>query len=77
MARDIQQAAETRAMTAGSFGLFLLMSLIWGATWIAIKAGVTAVPPILFAGVRYGLVAAVSQDWSRIVSWPVSLSLHM
>src|SRR3954471_13987933 len=39
--------------------LFLLMSLIWGATWIATKAGLTAVPPFFFGAARYVLVSAV------------------
>jgi len=37
--------------------LFLLMSLIWGTTWIAIKAGVSQLPPLFFAGARFFLVA--------------------
>lgn len=37
--------------------LFVLMSLIWGTTWIAIKAGVSQVPPLFFAGARFVLVA--------------------
>src|ERR1043165_2470739 len=39
--------------------LFLLMSLIWGATWIATKAGLTALPPFFFGAARYILVSAV------------------
>src|ERR1044071_4801121 len=39
--------------------LFILMSLIWGATWIATKAGLTAVPPFFFGASRYILVSAV------------------
>jgi drug/metabolite transporter (DMT)-like permease len=39
--------------------LFLLMSLIWGATWIATKAGIAAVPPFFFGAARYVLVSAV------------------
>ena len=39
--------------------LFLLMSLIWGVTWIATKAGIAAVPPIFFGAVRYTLVSIV------------------
>ena len=35
------------------------MSLIWGATWIATKAGVAAVPPFFFGAPRYILVSAV------------------
>jgi len=39
--------------------LFLVMSLIWGATWIATKAGIAAVPPFFFGAARYVLVSAV------------------
>src|SRR3954471_1401443 len=37
--------------------LFLIMSLIWGATWIATKAGIAAVPPFFFGAARYILVS--------------------
>ena len=33
--------------------LFALMCLIWGLTWIAIKTGVTVLPPFLFASLRF------------------------
>jgi hypothetical protein len=33
-------------MMSANLGLFAVMSLIWGATWAAVKVGVTAVPPI-------------------------------
>ena len=32
---------------------FSLMCLIWGLTWLAMKAGIATVPPILFAGTRF------------------------
>ena len=35
------------------------MSLIWGVTWIATKAGIAVVPPIFFGAVRYVLVSIV------------------
>jgi drug/metabolite transporter (DMT)-like permease len=44
---------------AVSLALFAVMSLIWGATWAAVKVGVTAVPPIFFAGMRFLLVSAI------------------
>jgi drug/metabolite transporter (DMT)-like permease len=50
---------RTGTDAAGNLGLFILMSLIWGATWAAVKVGVTAVPPIFFAGLRYALVGAL------------------
>lgn len=34
-------------------GLFALMCLIWGATWLAMKLGVASVPPIFFGGTRF------------------------
>jgi drug/metabolite transporter (DMT)-like permease len=34
-------------------GLFAVMCLIWGATWLAMKLGVASVPPIFFAGTRF------------------------
>ena len=36
-----------------SHALFVVMCVIWGATWIAVKAGIAVVPPILFAGTRF------------------------
>jgi drug/metabolite transporter (DMT)-like permease len=34
-------------------GSFVFMSLIWGATWLAMKLGVATVPPIFFGGTRF------------------------
>ncbi|NBJ13951.1 hypothetical protein GR304_24215 [Microvirga sp. SYSU G3D207] len=31
----------------------MIMCFIWGATWIAIKTGVSLVPPIQFSGARF------------------------
>jgi drug/metabolite transporter (DMT)-like permease len=45
--------------------LFAMMALIWGLTWIAIKAGITAVPPAFFAAARYLLVGVVLGVWVR------------
>ena len=39
--------------------LFVLLCLIWGTTWIAIKAGVDSAPPLLFAGTRFTVAGAV------------------
>jgi drug/metabolite transporter (DMT)-like permease len=39
--------------------LFGLMCLIWGATWIAVKVGISAVPPSLFAGTRFIIAGAL------------------
>ena len=39
-------------------GSFAFMSLIWGATWLAMKLGVATVPPVFFGGTRF-LVAGL------------------
>jgi drug/metabolite transporter (DMT)-like permease len=39
--------------------LFLVMSLIWGMTWMATKVALAAVPPIFLGAARYVLVSAV------------------
>ncbi len=48
-------------------GLFALMCLIWGTTWLAMKLGVGGVSPIFFAGTRFvvaGLVLLLLA-WAR------------
>ena len=39
--------------------LFLFTCLIWGVTWVPIKIGVAAVPPLFFAGLRFIAAGAV------------------
>jgi drug/metabolite transporter (DMT)-like permease len=39
--------------------LFVVMSLIWGTTWIATKAGLSAMPPLFFGAMRYIVVCVV------------------
>ncbi len=41
------------------FVLFIVMSVIWGTTWIAAKAGISVVPPWLFAGTRFVVAGAL------------------
>jgi len=42
-----------------SHALFAVMCLIWGATWIAVKAGISTVPPSLFAGTRFIVAGSI------------------
>lgn len=44
---------------AANLALFAAMSLIWGLTWAAIKVGLTDLPPVLLAAVRYLLASAL------------------
>ncbi|MGI9107758.1 MAG: DMT family transporter [Pyrinomonadaceae bacterium] len=39
--------------------VWLLLSLIWGSTWLFIKLGLQDLPPFTFAGVRFVIAAAI------------------
>jgi drug/metabolite transporter (DMT)-like permease len=39
-------------------GLYALICLIWGSTWLVIKIGLVGVPPFLGAGLRFTLASA-------------------
>lgn len=39
--------------------LYVLICLIWGSTWLAIKVGLVGVPPFLGAGLRFLLSAVI------------------
>ncbi|ACV48466.1 MULTISPECIES: DMT family transporter [Halomicrobium] len=51
--------------------LFVLLAMLWGTSFVAIKAGLEDLPPVLFAAVRYDLAgvlmlayaAATTDDW--------------
>jgi drug/metabolite transporter (DMT)-like permease len=42
-----------------SAGLFLGLSVVWGAAFVAIKAGLAYFPPVLFAAVRYDVAGVL------------------
>lgn len=54
--------------------LFLLLSMLWGTAFMAIKAGLAYIPPVLFAGFRYdiagvlmlGYAAYATEKWRPI-----------
>jgi drug/metabolite transporter (DMT)-like permease len=39
--------------------VWLILSLIWGSTWLFIKLGLQDLPPFTFAGVRFVIAAAI------------------
>ena len=57
--------------TTRDAGLFVLLSLLWGTSFMAIKLGLEFIPPVLFAAIRYditavlliGYVAATTAAW--------------
>jgi drug/metabolite transporter (DMT)-like permease len=45
--------------------LFVILCLVWGTTWLALKAGINAVPPAFFSGVRWAFAGIVLLGWRR------------
>jgi drug/metabolite transporter (DMT)-like permease len=39
--------------------VYLAVSFLWGSTWLVVRIGLSDLPPLLFAGVRMSLAAAV------------------
>ncbi len=39
--------------------VFLVLSLIWGSTWMFVKIGLAVLPPFTFAGMRFGAAAVL------------------
>lgn len=54
-----------------SLALFLLLSFLWGTAFVAISAGLEYIPPVLFAGFRYDIAAALMLAYAVFVtkSW--------
>lgn len=44
-----------RLQYRNALGQALLVTLLWSSSWVLIKIGLKEFPPLLFAGIRYGL----------------------
>jgi len=48
----------------------LLVSLLWGTTFVAVKSGVADASPVLFVGIRFAIATALSmclvRDWGAV-----------
>jgi drug/metabolite transporter (DMT)-like permease len=51
---------------AGSTLLFALLCLVWGSTWLSLKVGVAAVPPLTFSAIRFLLAAIPLLGWAVV-----------
>jgi len=51
------KVAERKALAP--IAIWLLLSLIWGSTWLFIKLGLKDLPPISFAGIRFVIAVIV------------------
>ncbi len=43
--------------------LTLLVTFLWSTSWVLIKIGLGQIPPLLFAGLRYGLAFVIMLPW--------------
>lgn len=50
---------------------FLIIYLVWGSTFLAIRIAVATVPPLFAAAVRFSIAGAVLVTWSLIRSQPM------
>ncbi len=48
--------------------LFLVLSVLWGSAFVAIKAGLAYFPPVLFAAVRYDIAGVLMVGYAVIVA---------
>lgn len=58
----------TNVSRARNLGLFLLVTLLFGAVFPAIKVGLADVPPLLFAAARYYLSAALLLGYALLTT---------
>ncbi|WP_324662356.1 DMT family transporter [Haloarcula sediminis] len=48
--------------------LFLILAVTWGTAFVAIKAGLEALPPVLFAALRYDVAAVLMVGYAAVTS---------
>ncbi|MEX3899473.1 EamA family transporter [Paraburkholderia sp. BR10954] len=58
----------------------LLVPLLWGFQYVVVKAGLTVLPPLFFAGLRFAVIAAILIPFvARIRGpeiWPILLIFY-
>ncbi|MBV8086179.1 MAG: DMT family transporter, partial [Chloroflexi bacterium] len=52
---------------------FAFLCLVWGTTWLAMKAGTAVVPPAFFSGVRWTVAGVLLLSWR----WGTGASLRV
>ncbi|MFB6202674.1 MAG: DMT family transporter [Halorhabdus sp.] len=54
--------------------LFVTLSAVWGSAFVAIKAGLAAFPPVLFAAIRYDIAGIIVIGYAVLVADPLPRS---
>ncbi|HLP15601.1 MAG TPA: EamA family transporter [Bacteroidota bacterium] len=57
--------------------LYVLICLIWGSTWLAIKIGLETMPPLFAAGLRFTLASAVLYAYVKWKKIPIPFDGRM
>ncbi|MFQ6012692.1 MAG: DMT family transporter [Thermoplasmata archaeon] len=54
------------------YGIYALLSVVWGSTWLAIKVGLEGAPPLLAASLRFFLAAGILLAVTALIRapWP-------
>ena len=57
--------------------LFAFLCLVWGVNWVAMKVGVTSVPPGFFSGTRWTFAGAVLLLWRYFSGETMRIPWHL
>jgi drug/metabolite transporter (DMT)-like permease len=54
--------------------VFILLCIIWGTTWLAIKISLTGIPPFLGAAFRFAVASMILLIYARLTKAPMRLN---
>lgn len=57
--------------------LFGVLCLVWGTTWLAMKAGITVVPPAFFSGLRWTAAGLLLLAWRFCRGAPIRIPMRL
>jgi drug/metabolite transporter (DMT)-like permease len=69
----IGDGATPDVVLARQRAMFAVLCFVWGTTWLAMKVGVTHLPPGFFAGTRYGVAGIALLGWRYTKGQRISL----
>lgn len=68
-------SSENEMLDSTSYVMFAFLCLFWGSTWIAIKTGVTVIPPFLYAGTRFLAAGILLIAWLLFVQKRIPVTI--
>ena len=71
----VSSPARVSAPVTSKRVLFAILCVVWGTTWLAMKAGINAVPPGFFSGTRWTAAGLLLLGWRRWRGLPVAISV--